>query len=127
MWQELHQTPVGLSCATSRGWGPANKSLPVHRKPWTLVTVSAKRILSSSITGQQDVNLSAHLVLRMGFLRYPTGGVEPGIEAMTEIRHSASGEITNLVVQVQTKAGVRLNASNTADRSDADGYWTAGS
>ena len=34
--------------------------------------MSAKRILSS-ITGQRNVNLSARLVLRLGFLRYPNG------------------------------------------------------
>jgi hypothetical protein len=84
--------------------------------------MSAERIFGSSITGQRYVDLSAGLVLRMSFLRYPTGGVEPGIDAITELRYSTRGEVTNSVVQVQSNAGARLNTGNTADRSDAERY-----
>lgn len=67
--------------------------------------MSAKRIHKSSITGQKGVNLIERVVLGMGFLWYPTGGLEAGIDGFIEIRDSATGEVTNSVLQVQSKAG----------------------
>jgi hypothetical protein len=94
--------------------------------------MSAKRILSSSITGQRGVNLIERVVLSMGFLWYPTGGVEAGIDGMIEIRNSTSGEVTNSVVQVQSKTGPSFFKSETetsfdfaCDEKDLN-YWLQG-
>ena len=66
--------------------------------------VPPKKIDRNSITGQQGINLIERILLEMGFLWYPTGGVEGGIDGTIEIRHADSGEITNSIIQVQSKA-----------------------
>lgn len=63
-----------------------------------------KKISQSDIIGQQGINLIEEIVLEMGFLWYPTGGVEAGIDGLIEIRDAETGEVTNCVIQVQSKA-----------------------
>ena len=65
--------------------------------------MSAKKIHDSSI-GQQGVNLIERVVLGMGFAWYPSGGVEAGIDGTIEIRDAVTGEATNSIIQVQSKA-----------------------
>ena len=48
--------------------------------------MSAKKVHKSSITGQEGVNLIERVVLGMGFLWYPTGGVQAGIDGFVKIR-----------------------------------------
>lgn len=64
----------------------------------------AKKIHKSSIIGQQGVNLIERVVLGMGFAWYPSGGVEAGIDGTIEIRDAVTGEATNSIIQVQSKA-----------------------
>lgn len=63
-----------------------------------------KKILQSDITGERGVNLVQRIVLEMGFLWYSTGGVEAGIDGVIEIRDEVTGEVTNSIIQVQSKA-----------------------
>jgi hypothetical protein len=65
--------------------------------------VTPKKITKSGITGALDVNIIERRVLEMGFLWYPSGGVEAGIDGRPEIRNE-SGEVTNLIISVQSKA-----------------------
>ncbi len=53
--------------------------------------MSAKKIHRSSVTGQQGVNLIEKAVLGMGYLWYPTGGTEAGIDGSIEIRDPETG------------------------------------
>lgn len=94
--------------------------------------MSAKKVHSSSITGQEGINLVERVVLGMGFLWYPTGGVEAGIDGTIEIRDPATGEVTNSVIQVQSKAGPSFFRAETetsfefrCDERDLD-YWLRG-
>lgn len=94
--------------------------------------MAAKKIHNNDITGGRGVNLIERIVLEMGCLWYPTGGVEAGIDGMIEIRDTATGEVTNSVVQVQSKAtGGRFIAETETsfeylcDEKDLD-YWLNG-
>ena len=60
--------------------------------------MSAKKIHRSSIVGEQGVNLIQRIVLDMGHMWYPTGGVEDGIDGFIEIRDAITGEVTNSIV-----------------------------
>ncbi len=53
--------------------------------------------------GSRGVNLIERRILEMGFLWYPSGGVEAGIDGRLEIRNEDS-EVTNCIVSVQSKA-----------------------
>lgn len=63
-----------------------------------------KKILRTSIIGQQGVNLIEKHVLDMGFIWYPTGGLEAGIDGTIEIRDVNTGEALNSIILVQSKA-----------------------
>lgn len=66
-----------------------------------------KKISKSNIIGQQGINSIEGIVLGMGFLWYPTGGIEAGIDGIIEIRNPDTGEVTNSIIQVQSKATQR--------------------
>ncbi len=92
-----------------------------------------KKIGQSDIIGQQGINIIEEVVLAMGFLWYPTGGVEAGIDGIIEIRDSQTGEVTNCIIQVQSKATQKtsLQAENETsfeyrcEERDID-YWLQG-
>jgi hypothetical protein len=90
-----------------------------------------KKILDSSLLGQLGVNLIERLVLNMGFLWTPTGQLEAGIDGIIEIRNQDTAEVTNNIIQVQSKALSEF-ASETADSfqyrcSEKDvTYWLGG-
>ena len=63
----------------------------------------AKKIGNSDMIGARGVNLIECRILEMGFLWYPSGGVEAGIDGRLEIRNEDS-EVTNLIISVQSKA-----------------------
>jgi hypothetical protein len=50
-----------------------------------------KKFHRSSIVGEEGVNLIQRVVLRMGHMWYPTGGVEAGIDGFVEIRNAVTG------------------------------------
>jgi hypothetical protein len=62
-----------------------------------------KKIGQADITGALGVNILERRVLEMGFLWYPSGGVEAGIDGRLEIRNK-DAEVTNLIISVQSKA-----------------------
>ncbi|MEO3428362.1 DUF4365 domain-containing protein [Pelagibius sp. CAU 1746] len=63
-----------------------------------------KRIGKSDIIGEQGIAHIRKVVLDMGHLFYETGGVEAGIDGFIELRNDETGEVTNLLLQVQGKA-----------------------
>lgn len=74
-----------------------------------------KKIGRSDIIGDQGIALIHRLVLDMGFVWNSTG-LEAGIEGYIEIRDEATGEVTNCVLQVQSKATSLPFATETDKR-----------
>lgn len=91
-----------------------------------------KKIRQQSITGLRGMTLVQDILLEIGFVVYPTGDVEAGTDAFIEIRDSNTGEVTNLVIQLQSKATEKKFESETETsfvyRCDADdlNYWLMG-
>jgi hypothetical protein len=65
--------------------------------------VAPKKIGNSDMIGARGVNLIERRILEMGFLWYPSGSVEAGIDGRLEIRNE-DAEVTNCIVSVQSKA-----------------------
>jgi hypothetical protein len=91
-----------------------------------------KKIHRNSVIGQQGVNLIEKVVLGMGYVWYPTGGTEAGIDGSIEIRNPETGEVNNSIVQVQSKATANLFQGETesgfdyrCSEKDLD-YWMQG-
>jgi Domain of unknown function (DUF4365) len=63
-----------------------------------------KRIPKTALTSELGVNLIQKIVLEMGCMWYPTGGTEAGIDGTIEIVDLVTGEATNQVLTVQSKA-----------------------
>lgn len=92
----------------------------------------AKKVDSRTLLGQRGVNLIEKIVLGMGCLWYPSGQVEAGIDGTIELRIPQSGEATNRIVQVQSKATDGPWEAETAERfafrcqeRDLE-YWMSG-
>ena len=65
----------------------------------------AVKILSqNTLLGQQGINLIEKLVQEMGYWWYPATVSEVGIDGHIEIRDPQTGEMKNLILQVQSKA-----------------------
>ncbi len=92
-----------------------------------------KKISQSKTIGEQGIHIIGEIVFGMGFLWYPTGGVEAGTDGFIEIRDSETGEVTNCIIQVQSKAtqNTRLQAETETsfeypcEERDID-YWLQG-
>lgn len=63
-----------------------------------------KKIGRGDIIGQRGMAHIEGVVLSMGYMFYPTGGVEAGIDAFVELRDVETSEVGNLLLQVQGKA-----------------------
>lgn len=92
----------------------------------------AKKIHYNSILGQQGVILIQQIVGEMGFVFYPSGGVEAGIDGTIEIRDEVTNEVKNCVVGVQSKAVAKDFTAETdvsftylCEERDLD-YWIGG-
>lgn len=92
----------------------------------------AKKIHQNSITGQRGVNLIEEIVLKMGFIWYPTPGMEAGIDGIIEIRNPITGAVYNHIIQVQSKATSKRFAGENdekfhfiCDEKDLQ-YWLEG-
>lgn len=91
-----------------------------------------KTIHVNTIKGQQGINLIEAIVYDMGFVWYPTGQVEAGIDGYLEIRDPVTGAVTNSIIQVQSKATDRpfVAASEISFEYQCDAedlkYWMAG-
>jgi hypothetical protein len=93
----------------------------------------SKRIGRSDIIGEQGIAHIRRIVLDMGYVFYETGGVEAGIDGYIELRDQSTGEVSNLILQVQGKATERDRLpAETADSfewpcTEADiAYWLHG-
>jgi hypothetical protein len=91
-----------------------------------------KKIRSTGITGQRGVNTVERVVLEMGSLWHPTGGLEAGTDGFIEFRDPDTEEVLNLLLPVQSKAtGVRFSSETEAslayvcEKEDID-YWMQG-
>jgi hypothetical protein len=92
-----------------------------------------KKIGRSDIIGQRGMAHIEAVVLSMGFMFYPTGGVEAGIDGFIELRDEETGAVGNLLVQVQGKSTERQRLqAETEDSfefpcSEVDiSYWMQG-
>lgn len=92
-----------------------------------------KKIGRSDIIGQRGMAHIQGVVNGMGFMFYPTGGVEAGIDGYIELRDTDTGEVSNLLLQVQGKASERERLQGDTETSfefpcsEADiTYWTQG-
>jgi hypothetical protein len=90
-----------------------------------------KKIGHSDIVGQQGINLIEKITLEMGFVWHPTN-LDAGIDGYIEIRNSTTGEVTNCILQVQSKATEQGFDGDTASSfelrclaKDID-YWMSG-
>lgn len=91
------------------------------------------KVLSrQTFLGQQGINLVEKSVQSMGYWWYPTTIPEVGIDGHIEIRDPATGRMTNLIIQVQSKATERKWPHEDDDtfeyiceESDLE-YWLAG-
>lgn len=94
--------------------------------------MSPKRIRQQSITGLRGMTLVQDILLEIGFVVYPTGDVEAGTDAFMEIRDTDTGDVTNLIIQIQSKATQGSFESETdtsfvfrCDQEDLN-YWLMG-
>lgn len=92
-----------------------------------------KKIGRSDIIGQRGMAHIEGVVLAMGYMFYPTGGVEAGIDGFLELRDTETGEVGNLLLQLQGKATDKDRLPGETDLSfdwpcsEADiQYWTQG-
>jgi hypothetical protein len=92
----------------------------------------AKRITDNQITGERGIALIHARVTAMGFVWYPSGGTEAGIDGTIELRDGRTGAITNQIVQVQSRATAGRFTAETddsfeylCDERELD-YWLGG-
>lgn len=86
----------------------------------TKADVRPKTIVPNQILGQQGeatVNARVHA---MGFLFYPTGGVEAGIDGFIEIRDADNNQVKGRLLQVQVKT--REDRAYTAETDESFEY-----
>lgn len=91
-----------------------------------------KVITHSILLGERGVTLVAGRVMEMGFVWYPTGSVESGIDGHVELRDAETGQVFNAVFGLQSKAVGRAFANETptsfdyyCDERDL-AYWLMG-
>lgn len=94
--------------------------------------VTFKRLDQRSIIGQQGVNLIERIVLGMGWVWHPTGALETGVDGIIEIRDPSTGETTNSIIEVQSRATANPFQAETdngfeylCDERDLE-YWLRG-
>ena len=63
-----------------------------------------KTLQQRSLLGQQGINLIEQIALKMGYPWTPSNSLETGIDGIIEIRDPVTGETTNSIIQVQSKA-----------------------
>lgn len=91
-----------------------------------------KKIHKNSMIGQAGINLIEKIVLDMGFIWRATDVMDAGIDGTIEIRNPETGEVTNNILQVQSKAtDCQFSAENsetfeyTCNERDIE-YWRGG-
>lgn len=91
-----------------------------------------KTVTDKSLTGQLGANLIEAIVLKMGFVWRPTAIFDTGVDGEIEIRNTQSGQMTNFLLKVQSKAGGSYFKAETetsfeflCTESDLE-YWLKG-
>src|ERR1700733_15108984 len=74
----------------------------------------AKKADDAAVLGERGIALIASIVNAMAHLWHPTSGVDSGIDGQIELRDSASGEVRNVRIAVQSKATDRKWPGETA-------------
>ena len=94
--------------------------------------MAAKHIHNNSIIGQDGVNLIERIVSGMGYLWRPTSMYDAGVDGEIEIRDPTTGQVTNCIIKVQSKATTRTFARESdsachyvCDADDIE-YWLNG-
>jgi hypothetical protein len=81
--------------------------------------VQPKKLSDQQLLGEQGVALIAAQVARMGFAWRPTSTLDSGIDGEIELRDAVTGEMSGLIVKVQSKAVSKFD-NETAEGFD---YW----
>lgn len=81
--------------------------------------MSDKKLTDQQLLGEQGVSLISLAVSGMGFVWRPTSQHDTGIDGEIEVRDTATGAMSGLLLKVQSKA-VSAFANETADGFD---YW----
>ncbi len=76
-----------------------------------------KRIGKSDIIGQRGMAYIDGVVHAMGYVFYPTGGMEAGIDGYIELRDEETDVVSNLLLQVQGKSSERQRLQAETDES----------
>jgi hypothetical protein len=76
-----------------------------------------KKIGRSDIIGQRGMAYIDGVVHSMGYVFYPTGGVEAGIDGYIELRDEQTGVVGNVLLQVQGKSTERQRLQAETDES----------
>jgi Domain of unknown function (DUF4365) len=91
------------------------------------------KILSQqTLLGQKGINLIERRIHEMGYWWYPSAVAEVGIDGILEIRDGRTGQMTNFIIQVQSKATERPWSREQLDTFDYVceeedlQYWLAG-
>lgn len=91
-----------------------------------------KKVTQQSVIGQQGVNLIERIVQEMGYIWRATSIFDVGIDGEIEIRDPTTGEMTNAIIKVQSKATTqrfRAETNNSfeyrCEQKDLD-YWLQG-
>jgi hypothetical protein len=63
-----------------------------------------KKIDHKTLLGERGANLIAQIVMEMGYVWYPTGAVEAGIDGHIELRDPTTSQVFNTIIGVQSKA-----------------------
>ncbi len=92
-----------------------------------------KRVSQNSIVGQKGINVIERVLLEMGFTWHPTNqALEAGLDGFLEIRDSATSQVFNSIIFVQSKATEKSFIAETREsfefickERDLD-YWLQG-
>ncbi len=91
-----------------------------------------KTLPSRQVIGQQGINLIEKIVLGMGQVWRPTDVHDTGVDGEIEIRQPQTGEVSNCIVKVQSKATEKPFTAETdtgfeyvCRQKDVD-YWLGG-
>lgn len=77
-----------------------------------------KKIHQHSVTGQHGVSIIEQAVLKMNHIWSANGPLEAGIDGTIEIRDGTTGELTNCILRVQSKATTKPFLNETADHCE---------
>ena len=90
----------------------------IRKNNGIIVNMSGKKKYhKNSITGQKGVNLIEQVVLDIGFVWHPAN-LDAGIDGYIEIRDTVTGDATNFIIQVQSKASENYFKSETQTTFD---------